>query len=100
MLGSWTRSFSFYTGIFLSVPEMPYSREHHGHAPLVRRGDPSRVPPAAAGLDDRGRARLDHRIDAVAEREEGVGGDRGAGEREPRGLRLERGDARAVHPAH
>src|SRR4028118_1206653 len=35
-----------------SVPEMPFSREHHRHAALVCGGDHFRVAYGAAGLDD------------------------------------------------
>src|SRR5690242_13202541 len=55
-----------------SVPEMTHASEHHGHAVLVGRGDDFLVAPAASGLHDGGDAVLGRRIDAVAEREEGI----------------------------
>src|SRR6185503_2505645 len=72
------------TRSFMSVPEVAHAGEHHRRAPLVRGGDHFRVAYAAAGLDDGGRARLQDDVDAVAEREEGVGGDHRAGERQIR----------------
>src|SRR5688500_2294111 len=70
------------TRSFMSVPEVAHAGEHHGHAALVRRGDDLVVAHAAAGLDHRGGAGFRQRVEPVAEREEGVGGDRRAGERQ------------------
>ena len=66
----------------MSVPEVPHAGEHHGDAALVCRGDHFVVAHAAAGLDHRVAPAVDQHIEAVAEREEGVGGDDRAGERE------------------
>src|SRR5687768_11886166 len=63
------------TRSFISMPEVPYPGEHHRDAALVRCGDHLIVAHAAAGLDDAGGAGLDHHVEPVAEREEGVGGD-------------------------
>ena len=54
---------------------MPHAGEHHRDARLVGGGDHLVVAHRAAGLDDRGRAGLDRREQAVGEGEEGVGGD-------------------------
>ena len=79
---------------------MPHAGEHHREAVLVGRGDHLVVAHAAAGLDDRRRAGLRDDVDAVAEREERIGRDHRAGEREARVLRLDRRDARGVDAAH
>src|SRR5215510_3518606 len=83
-----------------SMPEMTHAGEHHGEPLLVGGGDHLVVPHAAAGLDDRFRARLGHRVHAVAEREESIRGDDRSAEREPRVLGLDCRDARAVDAAH
>src|SRR2546423_1232488 len=69
-------------------------------AALVGGGDHLVVARAAAGLDPRGRARIDHDIEAVAKGKEGIGGHRRALQLETGRLRLHGGDARAVDPAH
>ena len=65
------------------MPEMPHAGEHHGDAALVGCPDDFVVAHAAAGLDDGARARVDHHIEPVAERKEGVRGDHRAFERQP-----------------
>ena len=54
----------------------------------------------AAGLDHRLGAGLGGHVDAVAEREERIGGHDRAAQRQAGVLRLDRGDARAVDAAH
>src|SRR6185503_12107434 len=88
------------TRSFMSVSEVAHAGEHHGRAALVRRGDDFGVAYAAAGLDDRRRARFEDDIDAVAEREEGVGRGHRPCERQASRLSLHRGEARAVDAAH
>src|SRR3990172_1265317 len=83
-----------------SVPEVADAGEHHREPELVGRADHLVVAHTPARLDDGFRARLRDHVDAVAERKERVGGDRRAGQRESRALRLEEGDPRAVDAAH
>jgi hypothetical protein len=59
-----------------SVPEVAHAREHHGHAALVGGGDDLVVAHRAAGLGHAGGTCVHHHVKAVAEREEGVAGDR------------------------
>src|SRR5215213_10669250 len=80
-----------------SMPEVPHPREQHRDPLLVGRGDDLVVALAAAGLGDRGDAGAGEGVQAVAEREEGVRGGGGAGERELGFLGRE---AAGVHPAH
>src|ERR1044071_2413206 len=82
------------------MTEMAHAREHHGDAALVGGGDDLVVADAAPGLDNGRRAGVGDDVGAVAERKEGVGGDRRAAQREAGALRLDGRDARAVHPAH
>jgi hypothetical protein len=58
------------------MPEVPHPGEHHRDAALVGGGDDLVVAHRAAGLDDAGGAFVDDHVQAVAEREEGVAGDR------------------------
>jgi hypothetical protein len=58
----------------MSMAEVPHAGEHHRHAALVGGGDDLLVAHRAAGLDHAGRACVDHHVQAVAEREEGVAG--------------------------
>src|SRR5690606_11194808 len=58
-----------------SVPEDAPAGEQHGDVMLVRGGDDFLVAHGAAGLDDGAHACGRCRIDAVAEREERVGGE-------------------------
>src|SRR5258706_9428448 len=88
------------TSSFMSMPEVAHAGEDHGRAALVGRGDHFGVAHAAAGLDERARARVEQHLDAVAEREEGVGGGDRVLERQSRGLRFRRRQARAVDAAH
>src|SRR5215831_18956910 len=83
-----------------SMPEMTHAGEHHRKPALVRGRDHLVVPHAAAGLDDRLRPGLRHRVNAVADLKESVRGDHRAAQREPRVLGLDRRDARAVDAAH
>ena len=64
-------------------------------AVLVGGGDDFLVAHRAAGLDHGRGAGLGHHVEAVAEGEEGIGGDHRAGQRQAGVLRLDRGDARA-----
>src|SRR6185295_20144506 len=77
------------TRIFMSVAEVPHAREYHRDAAFVGRADHFGIAHAAPGLDHGHGARVDHRIESVAEREKGVRGDDRAGDREPRVLRLD-----------
>src|SRR5258706_6977115 len=83
-----------------SVPEVSHARENHRDAVLVGGGDHLAVAHAAAGLDHGARARRGDHVESVAKRKEGIGGHDRAAEREPGVLRLDRGDARGIHPAH
>ena len=58
-----------------SVAEVPHPGERHGDPGRIGGGDHLGVAQRAAGLDDRRRARLDRRHEAVGEGEEGVRGD-------------------------
>ena len=78
-----------------SVPEVADAGEDHRDAALVGRGDHFGVAHAAAGLDHGGGAVVGDDVEPVAKREESVGGDRRARERQAGVLRLDRGDARA-----
>src|SRR5690606_32331876 len=57
-----------------SVPEVPVPREDHRQAELVGGGEDLRVPDRAARLHDGGHPRRRRGVEAVAEREERVGG--------------------------
>ena len=70
--------------------------KHHRDAALVGGGDHLVVAHRAAGLDHAGGAGVDHHVEAVAEREEGIARDRRAGERQAGVLGLDAGDARRV----
>ena len=59
------------------MPEMAHTREHHRYASLIRRINDFLIAHRATGLGHAGRARVDHHIKAVAEREEGVAGHGG-----------------------
>ena len=71
------------------VTEMTYAGEHHREAALVGGGDHLVVAHAAARLDHRRGAGVGDDVEAVAEREERVGRDDRAGEREAGVLRLD-----------
>ena len=60
------------------VLEVAAVREHHADAGRVGGFDDLVVAHRAARLDDRGDARVDRELRAVGEREERVGGERGA----------------------
>ena len=62
----------------LLVLEVALAGEDHRHVVRVGGGDGFVVADGAAGLDDGGDARFGGRLDAVREREEGVGGHDGA----------------------
>ena len=66
------------------MPEVADAGEHHRDAALVGGGDHFVVAHAAAGLDHRDGAVVGDDVEAVAEREERVGRDDRAREREPR----------------
>ena len=66
------------------MPKMPHAGEQHREAVLVAGGDGLGVAHRSARLGDGGNARFGGRVDVVAEREEGVGGEdanRGRGRR-------------------
>ena len=79
---------------------MALAREDHHDAVLVRRVDHFLVADRTAGLDHAGRSGFADHVEAVAEREEGVRGGGGAGERKPGFLGLFLGDLRRVDTAH
>src|SRR5690349_17049559 len=79
---------------------MPDAGEYHGDAELVGRGDHLVVAHAATWLYHRLRARPPDHLDAVAEGEEGVGGDHRSLERQSGFLRFQLGDACRVDAAH
>src|SRR3712207_3218530 len=60
------------------MPEMPDAREDHRQIVLVGGGDDFGVADGAAGLDDGGDAVPGRLVEAVADGEELVGGERGA----------------------
>ena len=82
------------------MPEVTHAAEHHGYAALVGGIDHFLVAHRAAGLDHTGGARIDHHIEAVAEREEGVARHCRALEGQARVLRLDAGDAGRIEAAH
>src|SRR4029079_15976379 len=72
------------TSSFMSVPEMPCAGEYHCDAAFVGCADDFVVAQAAAGLDDGRRTRVDHHVEAIAKREEGVRGRAAAREAQTR----------------
>ena len=54
------------------APSLGTTLEHHGHTALVGGVNHLLVTHGAAGLDDAGRTVIDHHIQTIAEREEGV----------------------------
>ena len=54
------------------VPEVTHASQHHHNAALVRGGDHLIIAHAAARLDDAGRTRINHNIQAIAKRKEGI----------------------------
>src|SRR5690606_7420890 len=82
------------------VAEMPEAGEYHGDVVLVGRGDHFLVTHRAAGLDHRGGASLGEHVEAVSERERGVGGDHATGDLQAGVLGLDLGDAGGIDPAH
>src|SRR2546421_2243175 len=79
------------------MSEMPDAREDHREAVLVSSSDHFGVAHGAAGLYDRGDAVPGGLVNAVAEREEGVGREHGAFDRK---LRAHRADAHRVNARH
>src|SRR6187549_195573 len=61
------------------MTELPLARKHHRHPMLVRRRNHLGVPDRATRLDNRLHTRLDRLVDAVTEREVGVGAENGPG---------------------
>ena len=57
-----------------SMPEVPYTCEHHHHAPLIRRINHFLITHRAARLNDAGGACINHHIQAIAEGEKCVAG--------------------------
>src|SRR4051812_23312341 len=93
--GTWRRRESRH-----SVLEVAAVREDHRDAGRVRGVDDLEVALRPAGLDDRGHARVDRRLGAVGEREEGVRGERGALQLASRLARLVEREADGVDAAH
>src|SRR5688572_7132993 len=83
-----------------SMPEVAHAGEDHAHAVFVGGGDDFFVAFAAARLNDGLDAVLGSDIDAVAEREEGIGGHGTAFDGEALVLGLECGDARGIDARH
>ena len=79
---------------------MPHAGEDHGHAMLVGGGDDFGIPHRTARLDQRGHASFRRGVDAIPEREEGVGGHDRAGDGQSGVLRLDGGNAGRVDAAH
>ena len=79
---------------------MAHATEHHGHATLVGSRNHFVIAHRAAGLDDASGTCVDHHVQTVAEREEGVAGDHSASQREIRVAGLDAGDAGRVQAAH
>ena len=63
---------------YRSMAEVAHAGKHHRHAALIRRVDDFLVAHRAAGLDDAAGACVHHHVQAVAEGEEGIAGDRRA----------------------
>src|SRR3990172_1134492 len=83
-----------------SMPEVAHAGEHHGDTALIGGGNHLVVAQAAAGLDHGGRTGIDDHVEAVAEREKGVGSRHRTRERQFRVLRLDGSHTGTVHPAH
>src|SRR5882672_12274873 len=90
-----------------SMPEMPDAGKHHGDPGVIGGFYHLIVADRAAGLDHRGSAGFDSDQQPIGERKEGVRRHHrapchGLGEFRLVGgiLRLARGDARGIHPAH
>ena len=81
----------------LAVAEVADAGKDHSDAQPVGGRDHFGVPDRAAGLDDGRCAGVGNGLQAVREREEGVRGGDGAGQRKHR---LHGAEARGVHPAH
>src|SRR5919201_2626577 len=83
-----------------SVTEVTETGEYHRHPVRVGGGDHVVVPDGAAGLDHRRGAGLGHDVEAVAEREEGVGGAHAALGGEPDLARAHDREPGGVHAVH
>ena len=57
------------------MPKVPHAGIDHGYAKLIGGARHFVVAHAAARLDDAGGARIDHHIEPITKREEGVAGD-------------------------
>src|SRR5579863_5580605 len=79
------------------MAEMAYGGEDHGEAEAVGGGGDFVVAHGAAGLDDGGDSVLGGFLDAVGEREEGVGGEYGSLQRQDG---LHRADFDGIDAAH
>src|SRR5208283_4105411 len=82
------------------MTEMPHASHDHRHAMLVGRRYHLRIPPGSSRMDHRADTVGGRDIDAVAEREERVGGEHGAAHLELLVGCLEGRDARRVDAAH
>src|SRR5947209_6645972 len=91
------RGTAFRLSLRASMPEMPDAREDHREAVLACGGDHLRLAPGAAGLYDGGDAVPGGFVNAVAEREEGVGREHGVFDGK---LRAHRADAHRVNARH
>src|SRR6185503_4546401 len=88
------------TRSFISMPEVAHAGEEHGETALVCRGDDFGVAHTAAGLDHRRGAGVGKRVEAVAERKEGVRRHHGAAQLDVGILGFQYRNAYAVEPAH
>src|SRR5690606_5442655 len=84
----------------VSVAEMPHAGKHHCHAGFVGGGNHFFVADRTTGLDDAADTHLGGVVDAVAEREEGVGRHHRAFHFQPGMLGLDGGDAGGIDAAH
>src|SRR5271165_2903833 len=93
------RIFMGETGLWL-VAKVTHSGEHHRDAVLVRGSDDFGVALRAARLNDRFDSEFGERIEPVAKRKEGIGGNAGRVHVETGILGLQGGDLTAHHTAH
>ena len=72
MLAATTADDEYFHGERGLVPEVPDAGKHHRHAVLVGGSDDLRIAQRTAGLDYRRNAVFGGKVDAVAERKEGI----------------------------
>src|SRR5690606_32237079 len=90
----------FSAAVPYSVAEVAHAGERHGNASFIRGINHFLVTHRAAGLDHRADADGSGIIDAITEREEGIGGHDRALDLQAGMLGLDGGDAGGIHPAH